>query len=229
MNSRILLTGANRGIGSAIANTLIESGERVAALGRTPAAIKGLHEVHCDLRRPFDIDAAVDEALEWLGGLDVCILNAAVRRFNRIEKMSNSDWQESLDVNLTSPFVIARRVLPLLIESRGLMLVMGSQASDYQFEAGAAYCATKSALKSFAEVLMMEARPKGVRVTLVTPGAVSNRPKHNDSWKITPSQLAAIVYDIISLPNHLFVSEIEVRPTGIPESDINGLERMHRI
>lgn len=229
MSRRILLTGGSRGIGRALARALLDRGERVAALGRSSAGLGDLFELKCDLRYPFALDSVIDKAVEWLGGVDVCVLNAAVRRFATVREISDMEWQESLDVNLTAPLVMVRRVIPDLIASRGLVLVMGSQASDYRFETGVAYCATKAALKALAEVLMMELRQSGVRVTTVTPGAVRNRPKENDEWKIEPKDLAEMVCQLIALPKDLFVSEVEIRPTTIPVSEVVGLERMHRI
>jgi len=211
---RILITGANRGLGRAIAEVLLSENHAVVALNRSYSKLEGLHQVKCDFRRPYNLDTYIDKAIERLGDLDVCILNAVVRRIEEIQTMTFEQWQESIDVNLTANFVILKRVLPRLITNQGIALIIGSQASDLSFEGGAAYCATKAALKALAGVLIMETR---------------DRKKENDSWKITPPELASLVSKLIDVPPNMMVSEIEVRPTRTLRPDAIGIERMHRI
>ena len=171
MSGRLLVTGSNRGTGLAIATLFGERGFRIASLNRTRLGKPWLGEIVCDLSRGAEIGPACDAALAHLGGVDVCILNAAVRQIHRIEDMTDADWDESVATNLSAVFKIMRRMLPALKASRGHLVILGSQAGEHFFEGGAAYCATKAALVALAEVAVLETA-RG------PPGALPSRRRH---------------------------------------------------
>src|SRR5205085_11733590 len=107
MNGRLLITGSNRGTGRAIAKLFSDSGYQVVSLNRTVSGDVWLGEIACDIANPSRLKEACSEGLSKLGGLDVCVMNAAVRRFAYIEKMCDEDWNDSIATNLTSVFLLA--------------------------------------------------------------------------------------------------------------------------
>ncbi len=229
MTNRILLTGTNRGIGRAIAKYFCDQGCKIVSLNRTLTNEKWLNEIECNLAETSVIASACSRAVEFLGGVDIVIFNAAVRKLDSIDEMSIEDWNESLQVNLSSIFQMSKLLIPELRKTKGYFFIMGSQAADYFFEGGVAYCCSKAALKAFAEVLLMENREFGVRVSILHAGAVKNRPKPNDDWKIEAESIGKLVFKLVNLDPDLFVSQLEVRPTEIPEPPIRGIGRIQSI
>lgn len=229
MPKRLLLSGANRGLGHAIACKFHQEGWLVAALNRTPCHADWMHEFPCDLRHAAAIPGAFEEAVSRLGGLDACICNAATRRLASVETMARLDWDESVAVNLSAVFALTQLAIPYLRRSQGHLVVVGSQAGEHFFEGGAAYCATKAALKALAEVVLLETRVDGMRTTLLSAGAISNRPLANDGWKISPDQVAGFLFALVSAPPGAFASEIELRPAFPPASPIRGMQRLQHL
>lgn len=226
MARRLLITGSNRGTGRAIAEAFHDEGYEVASLNRTLDGAGWLGEIQCDLRDVGAVRAGVRQALENLGGVDVCVASAAVRRLTPVSELSDDDWADSLAVNLTSVFVLAREALPPLRKTGGRLVVIGSEAGARPFEGGAAYCSTKAALKAFCDVLVMEELAHGVTTTLITPGAIRNRPKTLDEHKMDPSSVASVVLGVVETPRDVLVGEIELRPTNPVPSPLVGIDRL---
>jgi NAD(P)-dependent dehydrogenase (short-subunit alcohol dehydrogenase family) len=176
---RVLITGAGRGIGRAIALRLgadgmavVCSGRDLEELQRTAAMIAsagGAAEVVAlDLR---DADA-VARIPARLGALDALVANSGVAGpSGPIWEISPADWEETLRVNLTGGFLIARAVLPQMLErGRGSVVFIGSTTAGRPLPGRAAYAASKSALTGLVRSLALDAGPSGVRVNLVSPG-----------------------------------------------------------
>ena len=115
-------------------------------------------------------------------------------------------------------FSLARLAIPHLRRGAGHLIIVSSQAGTHFFEGGAAYCATKAALRALAEVILLETRGSGMRTTLVSAGAISNRPKPDDGWKIIPGDAAEAIVGLVGGPSSAFVGEIELRPSRQPDS-----------
>ncbi len=229
MTKRILITGSNRGLGKGIARFLHEEGCQITSLNRTLANEDWLNEIKCDLTDEKQIDYACNLAIDKFKGIDVCICNAATRKLSLIENMETEDWNDSVLTNLSSVFFVCRNLIPELKKTKGYFFIIGSQASDYFFETGAAYCATKAALKAFTEVLIMENRKHGIRVSLINAGAIKNRPKKDDEWKMKPYSIAALICQLMNTDPGFFVSELELRPTAVPVYPLFGMERIQAL
>jgi 3-oxoacyl-[acyl-carrier protein] reductase len=223
---RVLVTGANRGLGASIAGVFRGRGDRVVALNRTPGSVPGVHEIACDLRQPEAVGAAVERALEHLGGLDVCVLNAAVRRLGPIGQLAPGDWFDSVAINLNATFLLMTATLDALRASRGHLVVIGSQAGGEVFEGGAAYCTTKAALQTLLDVYRMETRDQGVRSTLVVPAAIRNRADDHSATKLPPDDVAAVVASIVDLPSSVLTTAIDVRPLSAEPGPVRGIARL---
>lgn len=223
-----LVTGANRGTGRAIRNRLTADGFRVRCLNRRSC------EDHVD---PVTVDledgqAAFDGAravLDDVPELDLLVLNAVTRSLGRVSELSPADWDTAVAVNLTANVRIIQAALPALRAAGGHIVLMGSHAGDRPFEGGMAYCATKAALRSVAEVLLMEERPNGVRTTLLNPGAIRNFDDDFSEHKMSVESVASVVSWVVAAPGDTVLGEVELRPSKLGTPPAIGFERLQHV
>jgi NAD(P)-dependent dehydrogenase (short-subunit alcohol dehydrogenase family) len=178
-----LVTGASRGIGRAIAVQLGALGARVVVNFRDQAAkadetarlvgeAGGAGEPsQADVGRPAEARRLVEELLARHGRLDVLVNNAAIQRSAMLHKMSDADWQEVIDVNLSSVFHLCRAALPSMLAAKRGSIVNVASASAFMAQRGAAsYVASKHGLIGLTKALALETASKGIRVNCVAPG-----------------------------------------------------------
>jgi meso-butanediol dehydrogenase / (S,S)-butanediol dehydrogenase / diacetyl reductase len=171
---RALVTGAAGGIGRSVVELLSAEGATVVGVDlRADAQAPDAPAVHpCDVGDPASVGAAVADAVERLGGLDVLVNVAGVDRFRRFADLDVATWQLHLDVNLTGPMLMSHAALPHLRESKGsittIASIAGLRAQPYQ----AAYCASKAGVIMLMKSLALELAADGIRVNTVCPGGV---------------------------------------------------------
>jgi 3-oxoacyl-[acyl-carrier protein] reductase len=178
-----LVTGASRGIGRAVAIALGRLGARVVVnyKAATPQAEEAARAVadaggaaelaQADVARPAEARALVEKVLGRHGRLDVLVNNAAVQRSALLHKMSDADWNDVLDLNLSAVFHLCRAALPAMLEARRGNIVNVASASSFMAQKGAAsYVASKHGLIGLTKALALETANKGVRVNCVAPG-----------------------------------------------------------
>ncbi|MDN3258842.1 SDR family NAD(P)-dependent oxidoreductase [Streptomyces sp. CSDS2] len=222
-----LVTGSNRGTGRAVAAALHGRGYRIRSLNRTPSGEDWLGELRCDLTDPRRIAACVTEAVAGAGRLDVCVANAVDRAFAPLAGLPAEDWDRLVAINLTSVFHLIRHTLPALRASGGLFVAMGSHAATRFFEGGAAYSATKAALKALVETLLLEERGNGVRACLVSPGAIANLDGDEAPYKMSTESVGDCVAAVIDgWPRDVVVGELEIRPARLPAPPVTGIDRL---
>ncbi len=225
-----LVTGANRGTGLEVARELHRRGYRVVALNRTLLKEPWLHEIECDLAAPGTVRDAVRDAVSYAGRLDACVSSAAVRHLAPVENLPLADWNRSVAVNLTSVFALVQAALPALRAGAGIVVVVGSHAGTRYFEGGAAYSATKAALKALVETLLLEERAHGVAATLVSPGAIANEDGDMDPTKMSTASVARHVGHLVQdRCADLVIGEIEIRPSRLPPPPVDGLARLRHV
>jgi NAD(P)-dependent dehydrogenase (short-subunit alcohol dehydrogenase family) len=229
---RAIVTGGTRGIGYAIATAIAADGGQVLITGldqgRLDRAVRQLERdagaagriagSRSDVRRRADVDALVAAAVERFGGLDTLVNNAGVGVFANVEETTDEDWHRVLETNLTGPFLCSRAAIPVMRQGGGGWIInVASLAGRNAFPGGGVYCASKAALVSFSESLMQEVRFDNIRVSVVMPGSVATEFRaqtvsDDDSWKLTPDDVALAVMNLLSHPARSLPSKVELRP-----------------
>lgn len=226
----MVITGSNRGTGYAVAKYFDTQGYVIHSLNKTLKGEAWMNEIQCDLSKPEEIRTAVDRLKEKTGTIALCFLNAAVRTLAPIKEMAEEDWLYSVNTNLNASFLLLKYLTPLLESSaEGRVIIMGSHAGEHYFEGGAAYCATKAALKALSEVYIQETRDRGIRTTLINAGAIKNRPKTHDDKKIEPEKLAEFIYQIARVSGNMLVGEVELRPLDTVTPPDRGIAKIQYI
>ncbi len=230
-----IVTGGSRGIGRAVAESLLRCGADVLVSGRSAGALAeaaaGLKEAAtaggsrletlvADVRRPADAQRLMAAAEERFGGVDMLINNAGVGHFEAVAEQSIDDWEQVIETNLSGVFYCCRAAIPLLRRrSGGWIINISSLAGSYPFAKGAAYCASKAGLDAFTAALMQEVRFDGIRVSAVAPGSVGTAFAGSDDrhaaapWKLTASDVAQAVVDLLSHESRSLPSRVEIRPS----------------
>jgi NAD(P)-dependent dehydrogenase (short-subunit alcohol dehydrogenase family) len=222
-----IVTGGSRGIGLAIACGMVARGAKVVVSGRSKANLDAVVAelsanvavVPGDVADPAVAAALVSTATERFGGLDSLINNAGVGTFTHVADMEEDDWHRLIATNLTGVFLCSKAAIPALKQRGGGWIInISSLAGRNSFAGGAAYCASKAGLNAFAESLMLEVRQDHIRVSTVMPGSVQTAfspggdAPEND-WKLSPDDVAQVVFDLLGHTARSLPSRVEIRPT----------------
>ena len=170
----VLVTGAGRGIGRAIAEAFVAAGETVAALVRTPSdAPEGTHEYLADVTDAAAVDAAFTAIENDLGKVEVLVANAGVTRDGLLMRMSDEDFDAVIDTNLRGTFHVVRRASTGMIRlRRGRIVLVGSVVGLYGGAGQVNYAASKAALVGMARSITRELGGRGITANVVAPGFV---------------------------------------------------------
>ena len=172
--SSVLITGANRGIGRAIATEFARRGHRVVATARDPRTLTDL-DVSQRLALDVTDDASVATAVAAAGDIDIVIANAGVIFYAAVEATPLPELQRLLTLNTVGAVRVAQAVLPQMrTRGAGKLMFMSSVLGRVVRPPSAAYAATKWALEALVEALAIEVAPFGVQAALLEPGAVSS-------------------------------------------------------
>lgn len=163
-----LVTGGRSGIGQAIARRLAEEGARVftAQRGRD-AGFEAIEADFTDTASPAQVVAAV---IAHAGRLDLLVNNAGVMQEALAEDMPLADWERTITVNLTAPFLLIRAALPHLRAVRGAIVNIGSIEGLGSNPKHAAYCASKAGLHGLTRAIAVDHGGEGIRCNAVAPG-----------------------------------------------------------
>jgi len=170
-----VVTGASRGIGLAVADELRAAGAHVVRLARSLQDASGdrLTDLQCDVTIPGDVERVVGRLVADLGVPDIVVNNAGIFFIKSLAETTPADFTAALATNLTGPFLLARALVPPMVERGSGHLVTIGSISDYiGFPGSAAYAASKFGLRGMHEVIRAETAKSGVRTTLISPGPV---------------------------------------------------------
>jgi NAD(P)-dependent dehydrogenase (short-subunit alcohol dehydrogenase family) len=174
-----LITGCSRGLGRALAEAVLEAGDRLVATARNPESLDDLVAIGGDhvIALPLDVtdeaaaQRAVREAVERFGGLDVVVNNAGYGDVAPIEDTSLDAFRAQIETNLFGTIIVTRAAIPLFRGQGGGHFIQVSSIGGRAGATGRApYSAAKFGVEGFSEVLAIEMAPFGVKVTIVEPG-----------------------------------------------------------
>ena len=222
-----LVTGASRGIGLAVADELRAAGAHVIRLARSLHDASGdrLTDLQCDVTRPDSVERAVGRLVGDLGVPDIVVNNAGIFFIKPLADTSPSDFTATLATNLTGPFLLARALVPQMVERGSGHLVTVGSISDYiGFPGSTAYAASKFGLRGMHEVIRAETAKSGLRTTLISPGPVDT-----DLWDavdpdakpgftkrkdmLRAQDVAEAVLFAVTRPERVAITEIRLLPT----------------
>lgn len=181
---RALVTGATRGIGLEVCRVLADAGADIAAVGRdenglreASAAVKASGRtcvtITADLSSLAGPVEAGREAVKALGGIDILVNNAGIALIDPLLSASADDWDKTMAVNLRAPWLLAREVVPGMIERRaGKIVNISSQAGVVGLEGHGAYCASKGGLNMLTKVMTVEWAAHNIQINAVCPTVI---------------------------------------------------------
>ncbi len=179
----VLVTGASRGIGAAIAKACAATGADVAVgylsgdegAGRTVEAVRSLgrrsRAFKADVTDPQAVESMVSATLEEFGRIDALVNNAGIMPESSSTEMTLDEWRRVIDVDLTGAFICTQAVLPTMLgQASGSIVMIASRIGQIGFAGLSHYSAAKAGLLGLTKSLAKELGPKGIRVNAVAPG-----------------------------------------------------------
>ncbi|MGD1908992.1 MAG: SDR family oxidoreductase [Leptolyngbyaceae cyanobacterium] len=231
LRQRVLITGASSGIGRATAHLFAEAGHDLVLVSRSQSKLEALAtelEGGTAVVYPIDLSkiAQLSQQLATVvadGPIDVLVNNAGMGYTGALGEMPLKDWQQVMDLNLTSVLACIQAVLPgMRQQGRGTILNIASVAAHNAFPDWGAYSVSKAGLVTLSQVLAAEERDHGIRVTVVSPGAVNTPLWDTDtvqsdfarSQMLTPEIVAQAIFNAAQLPATAVIDEIRLMPSG---------------
>jgi NADP-dependent 3-hydroxy acid dehydrogenase YdfG len=231
---RAMITGASSGIGKATALAFAKEGINVALVARSTDKLETVADVARDMgvqakAYPLDLTqlTGIKEQMEAIAAefasIDILVNNAGMGYTNLLQDTSLTDWQQVLDLNLTSIFQCVLGVLPQMRERRtGTIINVASIAAHQAFPGWGAYCVSKAGLVAFSKVLAAEERANGIRVVSICPGAVNTpiwdnptvQADFNRSAMLTPEIVAQTILHTALLPAEAVIEDLTIMPSA---------------
>ena len=222
-----VVTGASRGIGLAVADELRAAGAHVVRLARSLSDGSGEREttLRCDVTRSDEVERALQRMIAEVGVPDIVVNSAGVFYVKPLAETTPAEFTETIGVNLIGPFLVARALLPRLVQrGSGHVVTIGSSSDHIAYAGNSAYAASKYGIRGMHEVMAVELANSGVRTTLVSPGAVDT-----DMWNaidpdskpgfrkrkdmMRPEDVAEAVLFAVTREARMTVTEIRLAPT----------------
>ena len=238
MSKTVLITGATSGFGAAMARRFAQARWRVVATGRRAERLRALVDefgtetvtaTPLDVRDVAAINTALSTLPEPFRAIDVLINNAGLALGTAPAPEARlDDWLKMIETNVTGLVTLTHRLLPTLIERKGLIVNISSVAATYPYPGGNVYGATKAFVRQFSLGLRSDLHGTGVRVTSIEPGLAKTEfalvrtsgdqaasdALYNDTDPLTAEDIASVVFWIASLPPHVNINRLELMPVS---------------
>lgn len=201
-DQRVLVTGAARGIGLAIARAFFSEGARVLVCDNDERSLAALTQsdpllltAHADVANPQSVATLMSKVCQQFGGLDVLVNNAAITGpFGPVEDNDPTLWAAAISVNLVGQFNCAHHAVPLLKAAGGGSIVnISSVAGRLGYPMRSAYSASKWGIIGFTQTLAMELGPHSIRVNAILPGIIDND-RHQGQVRAQAERLGVSVH-----------------------------------
>lgn len=182
----MLLTGGASGIGAATADIFSVAGAKIAIgdIDEAGAQAKAREisgfAFRYDACDPASAQSLVAQAVDALGGIDILLNVAGIMTWGRLEETKASDWQRTLDINLSGPYYLTQASIPALRESKGVIVNVASVGGLHPVYGTSAYGISKAGVIALTKSAALELARDGVRVNAVAPGGVAT-PMHEKS------------------------------------------------
>ena len=229
MDQHVLITGASRGLGAAIAKAFHQRGARVSLFARSQSELDTLAArlgscaaVYAgDITQRPHLEAALSTFEQIHGPVDVLVNNAGVGAYKPFLDSTPEELTQQIEVNVTGLVHTTHVVAAGMVRrGRGIIFNLASDLARKPLANMAVYAATKHAVAGFSASLTRELKSHGVKVMLINPGIINthfagNTPRSQaESWQIDPLELGNLLASLTLLPPNLLVDEFTVHPMG---------------
>ena len=168
------MTGANRGIGRAIAERLLADGHKVASIHRSGTLPEGVFSAIGDVTDTESVDAAFAAIEAHQGPVEIVVANAGITRDQLLMRMSDADFEDVMDTNLGGAFRVSRRAVKSMIRARhGRIVLVSSVVAMYGGPGQVNYSSSKAALVGMARSITRELGGRGITANVVAPGYIA--------------------------------------------------------
>lgn len=219
----VLVTGAGQSVGRVMAEKFLAQGDRVhicdldpALLSATLKANPSLRGTACDVGDPQSVDRLCDEAVQWLGHIDVLVNAVGISGPRaKVEDISVEDWRRCMAANIDAMFFTVRRAVPAMRKNRhGVIINFSSGSTKTQMVNRTPYLASKAAVEGFTKALARELGPDNIRANAILPGMIDNERMRGivrrvaDQEGRTPQEVEADYLKYISMRCKIQPSEL---------------------
>ena len=197
----VLVTGASRGIGKSIAETLVSLGATVAGTATSEGGAAKISDYLGANGKGYALNVTEAESIETtlaavkadLGDIDVLVNNAGITRDNLLMRMKDSEWDDIIDTNLSSIFRLSKAVLrPMMKKKKGRIINVGSVVGTMGNAGQANYAAAKAGVIGFTKSMAREVASRGITVNVVAPGFIQT----DMTDELTDEQKAATLANV---------------------------------
>ncbi|WP_138471557.1 SDR family NAD(P)-dependent oxidoreductase [Poseidonocella sp. HB161398] len=239
-NKSVLITGGAKGAGAASARLFASEGAQVMIADRDADASSSLvaelseqghrvNWVHADVARPEGAQAACDAASDFLGRVDVLFNHAGIILVKPFLDCTLEEWDELMDNNAKSAFLMTRLVLPQMLErGKGTLLFTSTTGVRAATHLEALYCASKAAMHQLARAIAVEYRDQGIRCNLICPSFVRTRHGEDEIAQLRSYGVLASEDDVNAMQGRICepeeVAEVALFLASDASSFVNGAE-----
>jgi 3-oxoacyl-[acyl-carrier protein] reductase len=219
-----IVTGGGKGLGLTIAQTLLQSGMKVAICGRNQQTISEAVEILsltyperiigevCDVSDAMSVKRFVSNTGALFGDVNVLINNSGFGKDSLVHETTEADWDDVMDTNVKGAFLMSKACVPAMMNNReGYILNIASQAALNGYAHAGVYCASKFAMVGLGKALQEEVRDYGVHVHSLNPALIQSQKTPDESLDaglIQNEDLAAMVVYLLQQPRRLKIDNI---------------------
>lgn len=228
-----VVTGASSGIGKACCYALAKQGISVYLLGRNISNLKKIETdikkfttaskaIQVDLFNDEEIYQAVNLIANECSDVDILVHSAGVYSVGKVIEASVQEFDNQYKINVRAPYLLTQKILPLMKKNKGQIIYINSTVAMLAKSNLSQYCATKSALKSFADSLRNEINSDGIRVLSIYPGRTATPMQekvckqegipYNETKMVRPEQVAELLVTSLKMPRNAEITDITLRP-----------------